>query len=464
MFTDLFIKRPVLSLVISVMIVLLGAQAFFEIQVRQYPELETSVISITTAYPGASAELIQGFISTPIQQAVSSTAGIDYLRSSSSNSVSTVEVHMKLGIDADIALTEVSTKVSSIREELPAEAQDPVIAKTSATGFALAYYGFYSETLSDVEVTDYLLRTIQPALSTIKGVAQAEILGGKTYSMRIWMDPIRMAALKVSAADIVNAIGAENYQSAAGQTRSSLVQTNVNLITDTADPEIFKRFIIRDEGANAVRLGEVADVALGAENYDSLVMFDGVPSIYIGILGTSDGNPLTTIKLVTAELDRIKNSFPPGLKVAIAYDSTEFIQASINEVILTLLQASVIVILVIFIFLGSFRSTLIPLITIPLSIIGVLFYLQIMSFSINLLTLLAMVMAIGMLVDDAILVVENIYRHIGEGLRPFQAALVGAREIAKPVISTTIVLCVVYTPIGLLGGLTGVLFKEFAFT
>lgn len=464
MFTDLFIKRPVLSLVISVMIVLLGAQAFFEIQVRQYPELETSVISITTAYPGASAELIQGFISTPIQQAVSSTAGIDYLRSSSSNSVSTVEVHMKLGIDADIALTEVSTKVSSIREELPAEAQDPVIAKTSATGFALAYYGFYSETLSDVEVTDYLLRTIQPALSTIKGVAQAEILGGKTYSMRIWMDPIRMAALKVSAADIVNAIGAENYQSAAGQTRSSLVQTNVNLITDTADPEIFKRFIIRDEGANAVRLGEVADVALGAENYDSLVMFDGVPSIYIGILGTSDGNPLTTIKLVTAELDRIKNSFPPGLKVAIAYDSTEFIQASINEVILTLLQASVIVILVIFIFLGSFRSTLIPLITIPLSIIGVLFYLQIMSFSINLLTLLAMVMAIGMLVDDAILVVENIYRHIGEGLRPFQAALVGAREIAKPVVSTTIVLCVVYTPIGLLGGLTGVLFKEFAFT
>ena len=464
MFTDLFIKRPVLSLVISVMIVLLGAQAFFEIQVRQYPELETSVISITTAYPGASAELIQGFISTPIQQAVSSTAGIDYLRSSSSNSVSTVEVHMKLGIDADIALTEVSTKVSSIREELPAEAQDPVIAKTSASGFALAYYGFYSETLSDVEVTDYLLRTIQPALSTIKGVAQAEILGGKTYSMRIWMDPIRMAALKVSAADIVNAIGAENYQSAAGQTRSSLVQTNVNLITDTADPEIFKRFIIRDEGANAVRLGEVADVALGAENYDSLVMFDGVPSIYIGILGTSDGNPLTTIKLVTAELDRIKSSFPPGLKVAIAYDSTEFIQASINEVILTLLQASVIVILVIFIFLGSFRSTLIPLITIPLSIIGVLFYLQIMSFSINLLTLLAMVMAIGMLVDDAILVVENIYRHIGEGLRPFQAALVGAREIAKPVISTTIVLCVVYTPIGLLGGLTGVLFKEFAFT
>ncbi len=464
MLTDLFIRRPVLSMVISVMIVLLGAQAFFDTQVRQYPELETSVISITTAYPGASAELIQGFISTPIQQAVSSTEGIDYLRSSSSNSVSTVEVHMKLGIDADIALTEVSTKVSSIREELPSEAQDPVISKTSASGFALAYYSFYSETLSDVEVTDYLLRTIQPSLSTIKGVAQAEILGGKTYSMRVWMDPIRMAALKVSAADIVNAIGAENYQSAAGQTRGSLVQTNVNAITDSADPDVFKRFIIRDEGANAVRLGDVAEVALGAENYDSLVMFDGVPSIYIGIQGTSDGNPLTTIKLVTAKLDKIKNSFPPGLKVAIAYDSTEFIRASINEVIVTLLQASVIVILVIFVFLGSFRSTLIPLVTIPLSIIGVLFYLQMMSFSINLLTLLAMVMAIGMLVDDAILVVENIYRHIGEGLRPFQAALVGAREIAKPVISTTIVLCVVYTPIGLLGGLTGVLFKEFAFT
>jgi multidrug efflux pump len=464
MFTDYFIKRPVLSLVISTMIVLLGVQAFFNTQVRQYPELETSVITIATAYPGASAELIQGFISTPVQQVVSSTAGVDYIRSSSSNSVSMVEVHMKLGVDADVALTEISTKVSSIRESLPAEAQDPIIAKASASGFALAYYGFYSETLADVEVTDYLLRTIQPALSTIKGVAQAEILGGKTYSMRIWMDPVRMAALKVSAADIVNAIGAENYQSAAGQTRGNLVQTNVNAVTDTGDPEVFKRFIIREEGANTVRLGDVADVALGAENYDSLVMFDGVPSIYIGINGTSDGNPLTTIKLVTAELDKIKNAFPPGLKVAIAYDSTEFIQASINEVIQTLLQASVIVILVIFLFLGSFRSTLIPLVTIPLSIIGVLFYMQMMSFSINLLTLLAMVMAIGMLVDDAILVVENIYRHIGEGLQPLQAALVGAREIAKPVIATTIVLGVVYAPIGLLGGLTGVLFKEFAFT
>lgn len=464
MLTDFFIKRPVLSLVISVMILLLGAQAFFDTQVRQYPELETSVINITTAYPGASAELIQGFISTPIQQAVSSTDGIDYVRSSSRNSVSTVEVHMKLGIVADVALTEVSTKVSSIREALPAESQDPVIAKASANGFALAYYGFYSDTLSDVEVTDYLLRTIQPALSTVRGVAQAEILGGKTYSMRIWMDPVRMAALKVSAADIVNSIGAENYQSAAGQTRGDLVQTNVNAVTDTGDPEVFKRFIIRDEGANTVRLGEVAEVALGAENYDSLVMFDGVPSIYIGIQGTSDGNPLTTIKLVNAELDKIKKSFPPGLKVAIAYDSTEFIQASINEVIQTLLQASVIVILVIFIFMGSFRSTLVPLVTIPLSIIGVLFYMQLMSFSINLLTLLAMAMAIGMLVDDAILVVENIYRHIGEGLRPYQAALIGAREIAKPVIATTVVLCLVYAPIGLLGGLTGVLFKEFAFT
>lgn len=464
MLTDYFIKRPVLSLVISTMIVLLGVQAFFNTQVRQYPELETSVISITTAYPGASAELIQGFITTPIQQVVSSTVGIDYVRSSSSNSVSTVEVHMKLGVDADIALTEVSTKVASIRGELPAESEDPVIAKQSAEGFALAYYSFYSETLSDVEVTDYLLRTIQPSLSTLKGVAEAEILGGKTYSMRVWMDPVRMSALKVSAADIANAIGAQNYQSAAGQTRSRLVQTDVNAVTDSSDPEVFKRFIIREEGDNRVRLGDVADIELGAENYDSLIMFDNVPSIYIGINGTTDGNPLTTIKLVNAELEKLKKSFPPGLNAAIAYDSTEFIQASINEVIFTLAQAALIVIVVIFLFLGSFRSTLIPLVTIPLSIIGVLFYMQIMGYSINLLTLLAMVMAIGLLVDDAILVVENIYRRIGEGLRPLQAALQGAREIAKPVIATTIVLCVVYAPIGLLGGLTGVLFKEFAFT
>jgi multidrug efflux pump len=371
---------------------------------------------------------------------------------------------MKLGVDADVALTEVSTKVGSIRGELPIESEDPVIAKQSAEGFALAYYSFYSETLSDVEVTDYLLRTIQPALSTVKGVAQAEILGGKTYSMRVWMDPVRMSAHKVSAADIVNVIGNENYQSAAGQTRGQLVQTDVNAVTDTGDPDIFSRFIIKDEGDNKVRLGDVAEIELGAENYDSLIMFDNVPSIYIGINGTTDGNPLTTIKLVTAELEKLKKSFPPGLNAAIAYDSTEFIEASINEVIFTLAQAALIVVIVIFLFLGSFRSTLIPLVTIPLSIIGVLFYMQIMGYSINLLTLLAMVMAIGLLVDDAILVVENIYRHIGEGLRPLHAALLGAREIAKPVIATTIVLCVVYAPIGLLGGLTGVLFKEFAFT
>lgn len=464
MLTDYFINRPVLSLVISTLIVLLGIQAFFDTQVRQYPELETSVITVTTAYPGASAELIQGFISTPVQQVVSSTSGIDYVRSSSSNSVSTVEVHMKLGVDPDVALTEVSTKVSSIRGELPAEAQDPIVAKSDANSFALAYYSFYSDTLSDVEVTDYLLRTIQPALSTVKGVGDAQILGGKTYSMRIWMDPTRMAAAKVSAADIVNALASENYQSAAGQTRSKLVQTNVNAVTDTGDPEVLKRFVVREAGNKTVRLGDVADVELGAENYDSLVMFDSVPSIYIGINGTTDGNPLTTIESVTAELEKMKTSFPPGLKVAIAYDSTEFIQASIDEVILTLIQASVIVVVIIFLFLGSVRSTMVPLVTIPLSIIGVLFYMQILGYSINLLTLLAMVMAIGLLVDDAILVVENIYRHIGQGLKPLQAALVGAREIAKPVIATTIVLIVVYAPIGLLGGLTGVLFKEFAFT
>ena len=464
MFTDYFIKRPVLSLVISTMIVLLGIQAFFNTQVRQYPELETTLISITTAYPGASAELIQGFISTPVQQAVSSTEGIDFVRSSSSNSVSRVEVHMKLGFDADAALTEVSAKVASIRGELPAESEDPVVAKESAQGFALAYYSFYSETLSDVEVTDYLLRTVQPALSTVRGVAEAEILGGKTYSMRIWMDPVRMAAMNVSAADIVTAIGAENYQSAAGQTRGRLVQTDVNAVTDSSDPEVFRRFVIRDDGLNKVRLGDVAEIELGAENYDSLVMFDNVPSIYIGINGTTDGNPLTTIQLVNEELAKLEKSFPPGLKAAIAYDSTEFIQASINEVIRTLAIAAVIVIVVIFLSLGSFRSTLVPLVTIPLSIVGVLFYMQIMGYSINLLTLLAMVMAVGMLVDDAILVVENIYRHIGEGQPPLEAALVGAREIAKPVVATTIVLAVVYAPIGLLGGLTGVLFKEFAFT
>jgi multidrug efflux pump len=464
MFTDYFIKRPVLSLVVSALIVLLGVQAFFSTQVRQYPELETTVITVTTAYPGASAGLIQGFISTPVQQAVSSVVGVDFVRSSSANSISTVEVHMKLGQNADVALTEVGTKVSSIRGELPGEAQDPVIAKAAADGFALAYYSFYSGSLSDVEVTDYLLRTIQPALSTVKGVAQAQILGGKTYAMRVWMDPARMAALKVSAAEIVTAINAGNYQSAAGQTRGDFVQTNVNAITDTGDPEVFKRFVIRAQGGKTVRLGDVARVELGAENYDSLVMFDGFPSIYIGIFGTTDGNPLTTIANVNIKLEELKKSFPPGLRADVAYDSTRFIQASIDEVIITLIQAALIVVAVIFLFLGSARSTLVPLVTIPLSIVGVLFYMQLLGYSINLLTLLAMVMAIGLLVDDAILVVENIYRHIGEGMKPYEAALQGAREVAKPDNATTVVLSVVYAPIGLLGGLTGVLFKEFAFT
>ncbi|MFT5504948.1 MAG: multidrug efflux pump, partial [Gammaproteobacteria bacterium] len=461
---DYFIKRPVLSLVISTLIVLLGIQAFFATQLRQYPELDTSVITVTTAFPGASSELIQGFISNPIQQVVSATEGIDYVRSSSSNSVSIVEVHMKLGVDADIALTEVSILVSSIRGEIPAEALDPVITKSAGNSFAMAYYGFYSNTLKDVEVTDYLLRTVQPALATVKGVSQAEILGGKTYSMRIWMDPLKMAALKVSAADIVNAIGKDNFQSAAGLTRGDLVQTSVNAITDSSDPDVFKRFVVRKNGSQIVRLEDVADVEMGAENYDSLVMFNGVPSIYIGIQGTADGNPLTTIEAVTKKLESMESAFPPGLKVAVAYDSTKFIKASIEEVIVTLVQASVIVIAVIFLFLGSFRSTLVPLVTIPLSIIGVVFYIQMLGYSINLLTLLAMVMAIGLLVDDAILVVENIYRHISEGKKPFEAAIIGTREIARPVIATTIVLCVVYAPIGLLGGLTGVLFKEFAFT
>lgn len=464
MFTDTFIKRPVLSLVISILLILLGIQAFFNSQLRQYPEIETSVITINTFYPGASAELIQGFISTPIQQVVASTEGVDFVRASSRNSVSTVEVHMKIGQDADTALTEVSAKVASIRGELPRESEDPIIAKGDGSGVALAYYSFYSESLSDVEITDYLQRTIQPSLATVKGVGDAQILGGKTYSIRIWMDPVKMAAKQVSAAQIVQAINANNYQSAAGVTKGEYVQVNVNAVTDTSDPEVFKRFVVAGSGDNVVRLQDVAEIELGAESYDSLVMFNGIPSIYIAINGTSDGNPLETIQLVNQRLEQMQSSFPPGLQFGIAYDSTVFIQASIDEVIWTLLQASLIVIAVIFLFLGSFRSTLIPLVTIPLSIIGVLFYIQLMGYSINLLTLLAMVMAIGLLVDDAILVVENIYRHISDGESPYQAAINGTREIAKPVIATTVVIAVVYAPIGLLGGLTGVLFKEFAFT
>ncbi|MCL6269855.1 MexW/MexI family multidrug efflux RND transporter permease subunit [Sansalvadorimonas sp. 2012CJ34-2] len=463
-FTDLFIRRPVLATVVSLLIVLLGLQALNKLPVREYPDMEDAVVTVTTFYPGANAELIQGFITTPVQQAIASAEGIEYITSSSNQSSSTVTAHLRLGYSADTALTEIMSKVNEVRSQLPQDAEDPVITKGSNQGSALVYLSFYSDRLNSEQVTDYLTRVVQPQLATLEGVGEAEILGQKTFAMRIWLDPVRMAAYRVTAADVNQALLNSNVQSAAGQTRGELVVTSVNAKTDLTSPEQFNQIVVRSDGDSLVRLEDVADVELSAENFNSYVAFNGKPSIYIGVSATPSANPLDVIKRLRDYLPTVQKQLPTGMQGEIVYDATEFIQESIDEVVKTLLEATVIVILVVFLFLGSFRVVVIPIVAIPLSMIGVLFCMQMMGYSINLLTLLAMVLAIGLVVDDAIVVVENIHRHIEEGHKPLDAALMGAREIALPVIAMTITLAAVYAPIGFMEGLTGALFREFAFT
>ena len=463
-FTDLFIRRPVLATVVSLLIVLIGLQAFQKLPVRQYPKLEDAVVTVTTSYAGANAELIQGFITNPIQQAIASAEGIDYLTSSSNQSTSTVTAHLRLGYSADKALTEIMSKVNQVSSQLPQAADDPVITKGDNRGSALLYLSFYSTQMSNEQVTDYLDRVVQPQLSTINGVGGVEILGAKNFSMRIWLDPVRMSAFQVTASDINNALLTSNVQSAAGQTRGELVVSNVSANTNLSTAEDFGQIVVKTNDTTLIRLDDVAEVRMEAENADSYVAFNGTPSVYIGISATPSANPLDVISRVRDALPQIKSQLPAGLQGDIVYDATQFIQESIDEVIQTLLEATLIVIAVVFLFLGSWRSVIIPIVAIPLSMIGVLFIMQMLGYSINLLTLLAMVLAIGLVVDDAIVVVENIHRHIEEGKTPFDASIEGAREIALPVIAMTITLAAVYAPIGFMEGLTGSLFREFAFT
>ncbi|RRJ84645.1 MexW/MexI family multidrug efflux RND transporter permease subunit [Aestuariirhabdus litorea] len=463
-FTDLYIKRPVLASVISLLILLLGVQAFQNLSIRQYPEIENSLITITTAYPGANADIIQGFITTPVQQAIASAEGIDYVTSSSQQSRSTVSAYIKLGYSANDALSEIQAKVAEVQNELPSEAEKPVISKSSARGSALMYISFFSEEMSNEQVTDYLARVVQPKLSTIDGVAEAELLGEKIFAMRIWLNPTRMAAYNVTAKEVRDAIRQNNFLTAAGETKGAYVATAVNALTDLKDSESFSNIVIKNQGDTLIRMRDIARVELNAENFDSYVAFNGISSVYFGITSTPSANPLEVIDRVRDRFPAITAQLPSGLQGRIVYDATEFIQASIDEVVKTLAEASLIVIFVVFFFLGSIRSVIIPVITIPLSIVGVLFFMLAMGYSINLLTLLAMVLAVGLVVDDAIVVVENIHRHLEEGLSPFDASIKGAREIALPVISMTITLAAVYAPIGFMGGLTGKLFSEFAFT
>ncbi|WP_342244101.1 multidrug efflux RND transporter permease subunit [Pseudomonas sp. OTU5201] len=463
-FTDPFIRRPVLATVVSLLIVLLGFQAFSKLVIRQYPQMENALITVTTAYPGANAETIQGYITQPLQQSLASAEGIDYMTSSSQQNMSVIQIYARIGANSDRLFTELLAKANEVKNQLPQDAEDPVLSKEAADSTALMYISFYSDQLSNPQITDYLSRVIQPKLATLPGMAEAEILGNQVFAMRLWLDPVRMAAYGITANNVSDAVRKYNFLSAAGEVKGQYVVTSINATTDLKSPEAFGAIPVKTVGDSRVLVRDIARVEMGAENYDSISSFDGIPSVYIGIKGTPSANPLDVIKHVRAIMPELESQLPPNLKVSIAYDATRFIQASIDEVVKTLGEAVLIVIVVVFLFLGAFRSVLIPVITIPLSMIGVLFFMQLMGYSINLLTLLAMVLAIGLVVDDAIVVVENIHRHIEEGKTPFDAAIEGAREIAVPVVSMTITLAAVYAPIGFLEGLTGALFREFALT
>ena len=466
-FTDLFVRRPVLALVISSLLVMLGVLAIKQLPIRQYPMLETSTITIATTYPGASADLMQGFVTQPIAQAVSSVEGIDYLTSSSVQGSSLVTVRMELNRDSTQALTEVMAKVNQVRYKLPEGAFDPVIERSAGDSTAVAYVGFASDTVSAAQLTDYLARVVQPMFSTIDGVAKVETFGGQQLAMRLWLDPAKLAARGLTASDVAAAVRRNNYQAAPGKIKGQFVVSNISVNTDLTSVAQFREMVIangKDDGGALIRLKDIGTVELGAAASDTSASMDGVPAVHLGLFPTPGGNPLVIVDGIRKLLPEIQKTLPPGVKVELAFETARFIQASIDEVAHTLLEALAIVVLVIWLCMGSLRSVLIPVVTIPLSMLGAAALMLAFGFSINLLTLLAMVLAVGLVVDDAIVVVENVHRHIEEGKTPVAAALAGAREVAGPVIAMTITLAAVYAPIGMMGGLTGALFKEFALT
>lgn len=463
-FTDIFIKRPVLAVVVSILILLVGLRAAFDLPIRQYPEIEQAVITVTTSYPGASPELMQGFVTTPIAQAIATAEGVEYLVSSSSQGRSSVAAHLRLNSDSDKAMVDIQAKLNQVKYLIPQESNDPIILKSTGDVSAIMYMGFASDELPTSAITDYLIRVIQPMLATVEGVASADVIGGQTLAMRIWMDPQKMAARNITASDVALAIQANNYQSAPGQMKGSYIITNIETNTDLVDVEEFRNMVVKTVDGSIVRMRDIGTIEMGSQNYDQAALMDSKRAVYIGVNATPTGNPLNIVKEVRAMLPELEKTMPPSMEVAVPFDVTIFINAAIHEVQKTLIEAMAIVMVVIFLFLGTFRSVIIPIVTIPLSLIGAAFLMLSLGFSINLLTLLAMVMAIGLVVDDAIVVVENVFRHIEEGKTPVQAAIQGAREIVGPIIAMTITLAAVYAPIGFMGGVTGSLFKEFAFT
>jgi multidrug efflux pump len=463
--TDLFIRRPVIAVVVNLVIVIAGLQAIRSLNVRQYPRSQNAAITVTTAYVGAGAELVRGFITTPLERVIAAADGIDYVESQSQQGVSIIRARLRLDYDAIRALAEISSKVDQVRGDLPPEAQVPVInIESTDSQFASAYLSFSSEFLRQNEITDYLVRAVQPRLTALPGVQRADVLGARTFAMRIWLKPDRLAALDVSPAQVRQALAANNYLSAVGQTKGSLVQVNLTANTDLRSVPEFQQLVVRERGGAVVRLGDVADVALGAEDYDTAVNFSGQTAVFIGIWALPNANALDVIGRVRAEMESLQKELPEQIQARVAFDGTAYIRSAIGEVERTLAETLLIVVVVIFLFLGSIRSVLVPVVAIPVSLIGAVFLMQALGFTVNLLTLLAIVLSVGLVVDDAIVVVENVERHLREGRTPLDAALIGARELVGPIIAMTITLAAVYTPIAFQGGLTGSLFREFALT
>jgi multidrug efflux pump len=463
--TDLFIRRPVLAIVVNLVILIAGLQSIRSLSVRQYPRSDVAVINVTTAYVGANADLVRGFITTPLERVIASADGIDYMESTSSQGVSTITAHLKLNFDTNAALTQIQSKVAQVRNTLPPEAEAPVISlETADSQFAGMYLSFSTKDLDQNQITDYLVRVVQPKLSAISGVQRADIFGDRTFAMRIWLKPEQMAAHGISPSQVRDALAANNYLSALGRTKGSMVSVNLVANTDLKTPEEFRQLVIKEENGVVVRLGDVADVVLGAENYDQDVRFNGETAVFMGIWVLPTANTLDVLGRVREAMPGIQAQLPAGMKGGIPYDSSVYIRDSIREVLKTLSETLLIVVLIIFLFLGSVRSLIIPVVAIPISLIGAVFLMAAAGFTINLLTLLAIVLSVGLVVDDAIVMVENVERHLHEGKTPFQAALDAARELVGPIIAMTITLAAVYTPVALQGGLTGSLFREFAFT
>ncbi|MEW6749744.1 MAG: efflux RND transporter permease subunit [Candidatus Latescibacterota bacterium] len=464
-FTDLFIRRPVLAVVVNLVILIAGLQSIRSLSVRQFPRSDIAVVRVSTAYVGASADLVRGFITTPLERVLASADGIDYVESSSAQGLSTITVHLTLNYDTNAALTQIQAKVAQVRNDLPPEAETPVIElETADNQFAAMYIGFSSEDLDQNQITDYLTRVVQPRLTAISGVQRAEILGDRTFAMRVWLQPEKMAALGIAPSEVYDALARNNVLSALGKTKGSMVSVNLVANTDLQTPEEFRRLVVKEEEGVVVRLGEIAEVSLGAENYEEDVRFDGQTATFMGIWVLPTANALDVIGAVRQAIPDIRAQLPTGMKVGVPYDSTLYIQNAIEEVLKTLSETLLIVVAVIFLFLGTLRSVFIPVVAIPISLVGAVFLMLAAGFTVNLLTLLAIVLSVGLVVDDAIVMVENVERHLRAGARPIQAAIDAARELAGPIVAMTITLAAVYAPVGIQGGLTGALFREFAFT